>query len=69
MDFGSGGKKNWGGENDVVNLLWAGMIIASIIIAAVNGKMEIITPLIFASAEQAVNIALGLISVMVFWLE
>ncbi|MGI6309067.1 MAG: nucleoside recognition domain-containing protein [Dethiobacteria bacterium] len=52
----------------MVNLLWAGMIIASIIIAAVNGKMEIITPLIFASAEQAVNIALGLISVMVFWL-
>lgn len=52
----------------MVNLLWAGMIVISIIIAAINGKMETITPLIFASAEQAVNIALGLISIMVFWL-
>ncbi len=52
----------------MVNLLWAGMIVISIIIAAVNGKMEAITPLIFASAEQAVHISLGLISIMVFWL-
>ena len=52
----------------MVNLLWAGMIVVSIIIAAFNGKMEIITPLIFTSAEEAVSIALGLISIMVFWL-
>ena len=52
----------------MVNLLWAGMIVVSILIAALNGKIESITPLIFASAEKAVNIALGLISVLVFWL-
>lgn len=52
----------------MVNLLWAGMITVSIFIAALNGRMESITPLIFASAEKAVNIVLGLISVLVFWL-
>ncbi len=52
----------------MVNLLWAGMIVVSILIAALNGRMEIITPSIFASAEKGVNIVFGLISVLVFWL-
>lgn len=52
----------------MVNILWAGMIAAAIIIAGINGKIEVITPIIFASAEKAVSIALSLISVMAFWL-
>jgi len=52
----------------VINLLWAGMIVISIIVAAINGEIENITPLIFSSAENAVTIVLGLISILVFWL-
>lgn len=52
----------------MVNLLWAGMIILAIIIAGINGKIDTITSIIFNSAENAVNIALSLISIMAFWL-
>jgi spore maturation protein A len=52
----------------VVNLLWAGMITLAIIIAALHGKIDMVTQSIFSSAEKAVGIALSLISVMTFWL-
>ncbi len=52
----------------MVNLLWAGMILIAIFVAGVNGRSDIITQSIFSSAEQAVIIALGLISIMAFWL-
>jgi spore maturation protein A len=52
----------------VVNLLWAGMILVAIIVAGLNGRSSLITQSIFSSAEQAVVIALGLISIMAFWL-
>ena len=52
----------------MVNLLWAGMIIIAIAVAGINGKIETITPIIFSSAENAVNISLSMISIMVFWL-
>lgn len=52
----------------MVNLLWGFMIVAAIAVAAVNGKIDIITPIIFGSAEKAVAIAISLISIMAFWL-
>jgi len=44
------------------------MICLGILAAALSGKIEQITPSIFASAEQGVTVAFGLISVMTFWL-
>ncbi len=52
----------------MVNLLWAGMILIAIFVAGINGRIDIITQSIFSSAEQAVGIALSLISIMAFWL-
>jgi spore maturation protein A len=52
----------------VVNLLWAGIIVIAIVIAGINGKVNTITPIIFSSAENAVNISLSMISIMAFWL-
>ena len=52
----------------MVNLLWVGMIISAIIIAGINGNIGLVTQTIFSSAEKAVSIAFGLISVMTFWL-
>ncbi|NMB41544.1 MAG: nucleoside recognition protein [Firmicutes bacterium] len=44
------------------------MITIAIIFAGLNGNMEMITPIIFASAENAVSVVFGLISIMTFWL-
>ncbi|HHT45992.1 MAG TPA: nucleoside recognition protein [Firmicutes bacterium] len=52
----------------MVNLLWAGIIVIAIVIAGINGKVNTITPIIFSSAENAVNISLSMISIMAFWL-
>lgn len=44
------------------------MIIIAIFVAGLNGRISLITQSIFSSAEQAVAIALGLVSIMAFWL-
>jgi len=52
----------------LVNLLWAGMIVVSIIVAGLTGGIQEITQSIFNSAEKAVGVAISLISIMAFWL-
>jgi spore maturation protein A len=52
----------------LIGYLWAGMICLSILTAALTGKIDVIAPSIFDSAEQGVAVAFGLISIMTFWL-
>lgn len=52
----------------MVNYLWAAMICMAIIVAAVNGRIDTITTSLFKSAENAVSVAILLVSVMTFWL-
>lgn len=52
----------------MVGYLWAGFMCIAILVAGLTGKITVITPSIFASAEQAVTVAIGLISIMAFWL-
>lgn len=52
----------------MVNYLWAAMIIISVIVAGINGRIEVITEAIFDSAENAVSVAILMISIMTFWL-
>jgi spore maturation protein A len=52
----------------MVNLIWVGMTIIGIIFAIINGRMEEINEAIFKSANEAVTLCIGLISVLVFWL-
>lgn len=52
----------------MIGYLWAGMICLSILTAALTGKIDVIAPSIFDSAEQGVAVAFGLISIMTFWL-
>ena len=52
----------------MINLIWLVMIISSLVVAALTGKMEAVTEAVFASAEQAVSIAFSLVSIMTFWL-
>ncbi len=52
----------------MIGYLWSGMICLAILTAALSGKIDVITPSIFASAEQGVTVAFALISIMTFWL-
>lgn len=52
----------------MVNIIWACMAIVGIVYAMFNGTMEQVNKAIFESANEAVTIAIGLISVLVFWL-
>lgn len=52
----------------MINLVWVIMIISGIILAAWQGKPEIITEASFQAARSAVKYAIELIGVMSFWL-
>jgi spore maturation protein A len=52
----------------LIGYLWAGMICLAVLVAALRGNIDSVTPSIFASAEQGVAVAFGLVSIMTFWL-
>ncbi|MBM7584403.1 spore maturation protein A [Bacillus pakistanensis] len=52
----------------MVNIIWVGMTIIGLIFAVVNGKMKEVNEAIFQSANDAVTLCIGLISILVFWL-
>ncbi|WP_077326768.1 nucleoside recognition domain-containing protein [Virgibacillus siamensis] len=52
----------------MVNLIWAAMAGIGIIYAMFNGTMEEVNKALFESANEAVTLSIGLISVLVFWL-
>lgn len=52
----------------MVNLIWACMAIIGIVYAMFNGTMAEVNQAIFESANEAVTIIIGLVSMLVFWL-
>lgn len=52
----------------MINYIWIAMTVIGLIFAAVNGKMKEVNEAIFQSANEAVTICIGLISILVFWL-
>jgi spore maturation protein A len=52
----------------MVNYIWIGMTIIGLVFAAVNGRMKQVNEAIFHSANEAVTLCIGLISILVFWL-
>lgn len=52
----------------MVNIIWALMAITGILYAMFNGKMDQVNEAVFKSANEAVTLSIGLISVLVFWL-
>jgi spore maturation protein A len=52
----------------MVNLIWAFMAIIGIFFAMFNGTMDDVNKAVFESANEAVTLSIGLISVLVFWL-
>jgi spore maturation protein SpmA len=52
----------------MMNGIWVGLVVASVLAAALNGTMEAVTAASMDAAKAAVTLALGLIGVMAFWL-
>ncbi|MFC5467817.1 nucleoside recognition domain-containing protein [Cohnella suwonensis] len=52
----------------MVNWIWLGMIVFSVLFGAANGKMEKVAEAAFGGAQTGVTVCLGLISVLVFWM-
>ncbi len=51
-----------------LNSIWLFMILFATIVAAYNGNMEAVTETIFNSAEDAIDLAIGLIGALALWL-
>lgn len=52
----------------MVNWIWLGMILFSVLFGAVNGNMEQVTEAAFTGAQTGVTVCLGLVSILVFWM-
>lgn len=52
----------------MVNIIWAGMAMFGIVYAMINGTMADVNKALFNSANEAVTLCIGLISILVFWL-
>ncbi|MBC6952521.1 nucleoside recognition protein, partial [candidate division KSB1 bacterium] len=52
----------------MLNYVWLALIVIAVITGAVTGNIAQVTKQAFDSAETAVKIALGLISIMTLWL-
>lgn len=52
----------------MVNIIWVGMLLTGIVVAALNGNIEAVTTAALKGAQWAVEFAIGLISIMAFWL-
>ncbi|ALX47991.1 nucleoside recognition domain-containing protein [Lentibacillus amyloliquefaciens] len=52
----------------MVNIIWALMAGIGIVYAMFNGTMDDVNQALFESAEEAVTLSIGLISILVFWL-
>jgi spore maturation protein A len=52
----------------MVNWIWLFFIVVSVVVGAVNGRIDAVTQAAFDGAKSGVTISFGLISIMVFWL-
>ncbi len=52
----------------MLNYIWFALIIIALIVGAINGRIEEVTKAAFEYAGTSVEIALGLIGIMAFWL-
>jgi len=52
----------------MVSMIWMGMIVASVVFGAANGKLNQVAEAAFGGAQTGVTVCLGLISILVFWM-
>lgn len=52
----------------MVNKIWFFFMVVGIVIAGVRGNIHVVTNTLLESAEKGVTVALGLVSILTFWL-
>jgi spore maturation protein A len=52
----------------MVNWIWLGMIVISVLFGAANGRLQQVAEAAFAGAQTGVTVCFGLISILVFWM-
>lgn len=52
----------------MLNLIWLGLILISVVVAALNGKIEVISQASFEGAKTGITVCFGLLSVLIFWM-
>jgi spore maturation protein A len=52
----------------MLNYIWLGLIVISVVVAGINGKLDAVTKAAINSAKTAVEISFGLIGIMALWL-
>lgn len=52
----------------MLNYIWSGMIIIGIIVAAINGRLEMVTNAVIASSKNAIEMSIELLGIMCMWL-
>ncbi|MBO8163064.1 MAG: spore maturation protein [Brevibacillus sp.] len=52
----------------MLNVIWLSLIVFSIVVAALNGRIEVISQASFEGAKTGVTVSFGLLSVLIFWL-
>lgn len=52
----------------MINYIWFFMILSGAVVAAVQGKLNLVTTAALKGAEEAVAVCIGLISILVFWM-
>jgi len=60
--------KSLQGGCGVLNLIWLGLIVISIVVAAINGRIDVINQAAFEGAKTGVTVSFGLLSVLAFWM-
>lgn len=52
----------------MINVIWMGLLLTGIIVAAWNGRMDTVTQAVFDGAKSGITVTVGLLSFLVFWL-
>jgi spore maturation protein A len=52
----------------VLNVIWLALIVISIVVAGINGRIQVINQAAFEGAKTGVTLCLGLLSVLAFWM-
>lgn len=52
----------------MLNIIWLALIVTSIVVAAVTGRMEAINQAAFEGAKTGVTVCFGLLSILAFWM-
>lgn len=52
----------------MLNVIWLGLIVISIAVAAFNGRIDSISQAMFEGAKSGVTVCFGLLSILAFWM-